>query len=327
MALSRAFVLAHIARWEAELQNPYNPHRAKWPKRLFHHSPLDNVVRILTEGALRSRSDPANQRQSDVAGAGVIDARIEAHRYVRLYFRPNTPTQYHIEGIRRPDECGFGVQAHAPILVMLLLKSEHVLTLPDVEFSDRNMQADNVRRGATENFFATIPFGMVFHEGGIGGIRDIIAHRCAEALTTSPLPLHDMLEAICFRSEAEKSTALALLGNAAPRWRDRMWVSEDLKLFGRRFAFVKEATMTRAGLIMSINPRHDMGAIDLKVQVRDEVGRVVLDRWYDALPSVPPQGHKWRIEHAFADGLYTVELKIEDHLAFYGEQTVGDIIF
>lgn len=327
MALRPEFVRAHIARWENELQNPYNPHRAKWPRRLFHHSPLENVVKILNEGVLRSRSDPANQRQYDVAGAGVIDARVEAYNFVRLYFRPNTPTQYHIEGIRRAAECEFGAQAHAPMLVMLLLKAEHVLTQPDVQFSDRNMQADNVNRGNTEEFFSNIPFRMVFHEGGIGGVREIIAHRCAEVLATSPLNLHTALEAICFRSQAEKITAITLLGVGAARWQDRMWVSDDLKLFGRKFPFVKEATMTRAGLIMSINPRHDMAPIDLKVLVRNHVGDVVLDRWYKELPSVPPQGHKWRVEHQFNDGNYTVQISIEDRLAFFENQTVGDIIF
>jgi len=327
MALSRDFVRDHIARWEAQLQNPFQPHRAKWPRRLFHHSPLENVVQILTAGVLRSRQDPANHRAYDVAGAGVIDARVEAHEYVRMYFRPNTPTQYHIEGIRRPSDCDYGVHAHAPMLVMLLLRAEHVLTQPDVQFSDRNMQLGGVNTGNTEQFFASIPFQYVFHEGGIGGNRDIVAHRCAEVLAVSPLLLHDSLEAICFRSEAEKTTALSLLGNAANQWRDRMWVSEDLKLFQRRFPFVRSASITRAGLILSLNPRHDMGMIDLKVLVRDTNGRVVLDRWYNQLPSVPPQGDKWRVGDGFADGLYTIEIKIEDRLAFYGEQTVGDVIF
>ena len=59
MALSRDFVRDHVARWEAQLQNPFQPHRAKWPRRLFHHSPLENVVQILTAGVLRSRQDPA----------------------------------------------------------------------------------------------------------------------------------------------------------------------------------------------------------------------------------------------------------------------------
>ena len=80
-------------------------------------------------------------------------------------------------------------------------------------------------------------------------------------------------------------------------------------------------------MILSLNPRHDMGVIDLKVLVRDTNGRVVLDRWYNQLPSVPPQGDKWRVGDGFADGLYTIEIKIEDRLAFYGEQTVGDVIF
>lgn len=328
MALRPAFIEDHIGRWERHLTSHFQPHRAKWPSRLFHHSPMDNMVQILRSGMLRSRSDPLNDRIADVAGEGVIDARIEAYNYVRFYFRPNTPTQYHIEGIKKASDClAFGARAHAPILVMLLLNSRNILSRQDVLFSNGNMQSDVVVTGHTEAFFQSIPFHHVFHEGSIGGVRDIIFHRCAEVLTPSPLPLENILEAICFRSIPERDTLIHLLGADAERWRSRMWVSEDLRLFQRRFPFVRDITLTRSGLVFSINPRHDLAPLDLKVQIRDIRGIVLLDDWYIDLPSLPPQGDRWHIAHEFPDGDYEVQLLIEGKLAFKNILTVGDIIF
>jgi hypothetical protein len=324
MTLSATFVAEHIARWEERLKSPYLPHRAKWPSRLFHHSPLENVVKILTAGVLLSRSDPGNERPFDVAGAGVIDTRETAHDFVRMYFRPNTPTQYHIEGIRRPEECQYGEQAHAPMLVMLLLKASVVLTQPEVMFSNRNMQLGDARHDSSEAFFSEMPFDMVFHEGPTSN-KEIFGHRCAEVLATSPLILEDALEAICCRSPAEAETLIYLLGSTTS-WTSKIWISDDLKLFGRRFAFVKELTLSKLGVVFAINPRHDRGGIDVRVEVRDHRGSIVINRLIEKLPSVPPQGDKWIIKHDFSDGSYEVRMLLEGKLAYQRMLSVGDVI-
>jgi hypothetical protein len=91
MALSAPFIEAHIQKWETALTSPWYPYRSKWPGRLFHHAPIENAVKILLDGNLRSRDDPENQREKDVAAAGVISARSHAHNSARLYFRPRCP--------------------------------------------------------------------------------------------------------------------------------------------------------------------------------------------------------------------------------------------
>ena len=105
MGLSLAFVDAHIRGWEQKLKGGAYPHREHWPRYLFHHAPLENAVKILTSGRL-SRIHSDQVRGRDVAGFGVIDCSQRAHHFARLYFRPRTPTQYHIEGIRRPGNAG-----------------------------------------------------------------------------------------------------------------------------------------------------------------------------------------------------------------------------
>ncbi len=138
MALTKDFVEAHVLRWQEELSKPWYPYRSKWPSRLFHHAPIENAVKILTDGNLRSREDPENMKDKDVAAPGVIVARTHAHNSARLYFRPRTPTQYHIEGIRKSGECSYGNDAHAPVLVMMVFDSRSVLSIPTIKFCDRN---------------------------------------------------------------------------------------------------------------------------------------------------------------------------------------------
>lgn len=177
MALRPAFVDAHIADWQRCLTSPYYPHRKHWPNHLFHHAPMENAVAILHDGYLRSRNDAQNNRPIDVAAPGVIDSRDHAHDRVRLYFRPKTPTQWHIEGIRKVGECNYGEATHAAMLVMFALDAKLVLTKPDIMFSDQNMQLGATVPGSDEAYFSNIPFAKVFSEGGTGGDRSIISAR------------------------------------------------------------------------------------------------------------------------------------------------------
>ena len=162
MALSAPFIEAHIQKWETALTSPWHPYRSEWPSRLFHHAPIENAVKILLDGNLRSRDDPENQREKDVAAAGVISARSHAHNSARLYFRPRTPTQYHIEGIRKKGECQYGDDSHAPVFIMMVFVARSVLAFPTTKFCDRNMQLGHAEPGDTEEYFSTIPFDKVF---------------------------------------------------------------------------------------------------------------------------------------------------------------------
>ena len=41
-----------------------------------------------------------------------------------FYFRPKTPTQWHIEGIRKAGECNYGDPTHAAVLVVFALDAK-----------------------------------------------------------------------------------------------------------------------------------------------------------------------------------------------------------
>jgi ssDNA thymidine ADP-ribosyltransferase, DarT len=328
MALRASFIERHVRYWEDRLRGPVYPYRFKWPSRLFHHAPLANAVKILEDGSLRSRSDPKNRRQQDVAAAGVIDARLHAHQYARLYFRPRTPTQFHIEGIRKTGECRYGETAHAPILVMFVFDAQRVLSRPDICFCDRNMQQGSAEPSNSEEYFSEIPFGKVYHEGGIGDDRTIIEHRCAEVLAPSPLRLEDTLQWIYCRSEAERDTLVLALGANAERWVSSILVSEDIKVFQREYAFVQEITLANHGIIFRLNPRSDRAKVDVAVRAWNAKGVEVVkfrNRDMAAAPDFPAK--RWRIDTKLSVGRYRVQVDLEGQLAFFADLRLGPSLF
>lgn len=328
MALSELFVDQHIARWQGKLTGPVYAHRRHWHANLFHHAPVENAAAILLDGCLRSRNDTANQRVRDVAAPGVINARNHAHDSVRLYFRPKTPTQWHIEGIRKAGECQYGEDAHAHILVMFLLDARSVLTQPDIRFSDKNMQLMGTVAGDTEAYFAQIPFAKVYSEGGIGGDRSLIDARCAEVLTPSPLPLNGILRGICLRSEPEKETLLHMLGDQRGEWERYCHVSDALKVFQKKYAFVDVLRLTREGVVLRLNSREDGEKIELKIDVWDSDGRHIVDFCNTAHDPIPPDPrHNWIWRCPLIHDMYFVEVRLEGQLAYQSHMVLGDTLF
>lgn len=322
MALSEEFVDAHIARWRSALRSEFFPHRKYWPTRLFHHAPLENAVAILRDGCLRARADEHNCHPRDVAAPGVIDTRGEAHERVRLYFRPKTPTQFSIEGIRKTGESRYGEKTHAPVLVMFALDSRSILASPDIKFSNKNMQLYGAEYGDTEQFFSQIPFGKVYHEGGTGGDRDITDARCAEVMPSSPLPLNDNLREIFFRSAAERDTALHLLGDQGSVWSERFFVSDELKVFQKDYTFVTFAELSLDGFVFQLNPRRDRAGIDVRVTLTRESGEVVIDFHHSSHAAKPPNGGNWIIRKRLHQGKYLGEIRLEGHLAYRRAMTL-----
>jgi hypothetical protein len=327
VALRPEFVGEHIARQSQRLTSEYYPHRKHWPARLFHHAPLENAIAILQAGVLRSRNDPLNPHPRDVAAPDVINTRVDAHNYVRLYFRPKTPTQYSIEGIRKINECPYGEGTHAPFLVMFALDARTVLSQQDVRFSDRNMQIGAAISGDTEAYFSQIPFEKVFHEGNTGGDRSITDARSAEVLASSPLNLRECLREIYFRSEPERDTVLHMLEAQRDTWARICHVSDALKVFQKRHTFVQDVTLTPEGITFLLNPRHDLAKIKVAISIVDASGQTVADFYNDALDARPPGNNRWIYKHSLADGTYTVDIRLEDQLAYRAKIPLDSILF
>lgn len=327
MALGEATVDQHISHWTERLGAGMRPYRKHWPARLFHHAPLENALAIAREGCLRARNDPERAQILDVAAGGVIDNRQEAHGRVRLYFRPRTPTQFHIEGIRKPADCQYGPGAHAPILVMYVLDAKKLLLKPNTIFSDQNMQNHAARTGDDEAFFGAIPFENVYHEGGINGDYSIIAHRCAEVLPESPLLLSDVLSGIWFRSEPERDTFLHMLGDVASQWHDFCSVSEELKVFDKRFAFLSDISLSTEGISFRINHRHDLQTVSLAIQAYNAAGDLCINFKNDNFTTYNKSSGRWIYRTTLNPSNYLVKVQIENNLAYEGVIRLDDSLF
>jgi len=326
MGLSARFLNAHIHEWEQKLKGPSYPHRQHWPSRLFHHAPIENAVSILRSGQLLSRIDSEKTRPRDVAAAGVIDHSQRAHQFARLYFRPRTPTQFHIEGIRKAGECQHGDNTHAPVLIMLVFDARQVLSSDGVCFSDPNMQTGVVER-STEDGFRVIPFDKVYNEGGIAGDTSITKHRCAEVLVPSPMALDGRLRWIYCRSEAERVTLIQALGHYAMLWAKRIVISDDLKVFEKRFTFVESVSLANDGVIFRLNPRYDLRQIAVKVEARDTNGRLVARFETTGIAAWPPSASAWRVKAQLKPGVYQVIIELDGHRAYEALLRLDEIPF
>jgi hypothetical protein len=274
MSLSPAFLNAHIAEWEDKLNGPVYSHRAKWPGRLFHHTAIENAEHILRSGLLLSREDSEGRRIRDVAGTEVIQSRHRAHQFARLYFRPRTPTQFHIEGIRRSDEIYQG--AHAPVLVMLVFDARRVLATNRVRFSDGNMQSDWTTDDDTEDFFKAIDWASVYHEGPTHE-RAIFSRRCAEVLVPSPYSVGNSLQWVYCRSAAERTMLLHALGSHGRRWTQKIVISDDIRVFEKKYTYVEDVALQGDGVVFRLHRRVDGQPIAVRVDVWDPKGSTYQD--------------------------------------------------
>jgi hypothetical protein len=315
MALSTGFLKAHVEQWEEKLARDFLSYRTAWPGRLFHHTPIENAVRILRGGVLLSRVDSATTRVLDVAVPEIVNSRSDAHKFVRMYFRPRTPTQYRIEGIRKASEYYMG--RHAPVLIMLVFDIRAVLSQPGVQFSNGNMQSHFTAVGDSERFFRfSIDWDSVFHSGSTTDSR-IFARRCAEALIPSPHKIANSLQWVCCRSQAERAMLLHLIGQTwAAIWAKKIIVLDDINVFQKDYVYCEDVGIDEAGIVLRLHPRSDNANVTLRVGVWNSNHNQVMNAPFKDFRPVPANALRWRISHKFVPDAYRVQVELEDCIAY-----------
>lgn len=310
MGVSQKTITAHIQEWEAKLGPGY---RKRWPSRLFRHEALENVVELLKAGQLLSRNDAQCLIKRDVAPDEIINANNLAHSYSRLYFRPKTPTQYRIEGIRRPEDIWNG--KHAPVLYMLVFRAEKILTRGSTRFSRGNMQAANAEILNGDNAFGELDFRKIYHEGSYSQDEaDIKVWRCAEVLCESPLIFDDCLEAIVCRSDAERRTLLYKLGNDRENWSPKIRTVTQPGYFNAEYAFVESVDLNSDALTVKFHSRRRLPFetwVEVEINPLDSLeGPVLFERKERDLRK------RWNFLYKPAEGRYTAKIWIDDELAY-----------
>jgi hypothetical protein len=190
---------------------------AWWPKFAYHFTDVTNAVSILASDRLRSRKNAveSDSMVNDNASRNIIRiTEEEVTSYVRFYFRPLTPTQYHNEGYKHPDIRMD--DANIPIPIFFILDLEKLLDDPSVGFSGRSQAGfgSDICHGV--NKFRELDFKRIYSDGSMHGPDDK-QYRQAELLYPEMLNIDGLLRRIVCRNSTEKATLINMLYEKSPR--------------------------------------------------------------------------------------------------------------
>lgn len=311
MKLWRGAIEQHIEQWSARLGN-----RGWWPRYAYHFTDVNNATKIIRAGYIYSRSECKKQGLMVVDNASpeiIQNTRPEYFDFVRLYFRPKTPTQFNNEGIRPIGKRKLG-GAHCAIPIFFCFDALELLSQDDTQFSIGSMARDNVLYSGEQELFEQIPFNYVFHNGSFTQDQKdtIIFHRHAEVLVPNSLPLSPSLRFIACRTSAERQTLIHLLpANIRRSWLPKIRIA-DLDLFERKWVFIEEVVVVDDVVTFRFNPNTIIpGPFEVKVEYREN-GSDIVREWH-GIESSLKETLNVRIPDATSG---RISLYLDDSLAF-----------
>ena len=173
--------------------------------------------------------------------------------FVRLYFRPRTPTFYRNEGIR-PSGLR-DLDSHCPMPVAFLLDSKEIAGRMGVQFSDRNLARQSTRRGQDTGFLRSLDFQDIYHNQAMGpeDKSELTSRRQAEIIVPDELGL-ESLKYVATRSEAERQTLLTLLQDAEASAASPEQIIARPECFFGMWSYVERATLVGGEVRLLFNP-------------------------------------------------------------------------
>lgn len=218
-----------------------------WPKYAYHFTDVTNAVSILSSGLLLSRAQATDRcvMQNDNASKQVFDmTESNITSYVRFYFRPLTPTQYHNEGFKHAQLRYDGdVNANIPVPIFLVFDLNALLNMPDTRFSAKGQAGHGSEILHGELAFSQMPFDKIYSVGPCN--HETISYRHAELLFPDLLAVKDSLRMILCRNEAEKATLLNLLFAESKKayytYKEYIRIAND-QVFQRNGLFVEQVS-------------------------------------------------------------------------------------
>ena len=193
------------------------------------------MVEILRSGQLLSRKMASEKGaiQTDIAPTTILEHDQRSLCYTRLYFRPRTPTQFHIQGIKPAAEFYYG--KNAGVLAMMLFDAEGLLKVNSTKFSTGNLQSQESELLDGDSNFDKLEFDAIFHDSPQQD-PEITRKRCAEILVESPLILADHLKYIVLRTAADvKMFKICLRENGLDHYSPLVRKSSDASIFFNQF--------------------------------------------------------------------------------------------
>jgi hypothetical protein len=289
MASRAADVVARHIRRATKIVEGSAP-RARWPERLYHVTDIRNAVSILKSGAVLSRAAATTQGLAfaDAASAAVVENAPWAHDFARLYFRPRTPTQFWMEGMRMPQERG-ALGALGCIPVFFIFRAAETLLLPGVQLTAGNASNAGVQTYDSIAGLSKLSMERIYHDGRMSQAeKAAVTHaRCAEVLVPEQLGLQS-LEAVVCRSVPEYDTLMFRLRGSAHEAARRLVRLEEPGegLFNKLHTYVQGVKLLGDRILLEfVNPEGRTFDAKLRVsRAADGVAVLEQDR-----PSFTPQ--------------------------------------
>ncbi len=236
---------------------------------------------------------------------------------VRLYFRPCSPTQYVVEGIRPTSQLRYG-GAHCPVPVVFLFDSREILTRRDTRFSDGNLAAGGDAYGDS-CAFGRIPFKQIYHSSPLSEPerRTIKVRRNAEVIVPDPLNLSGLLR-IATRSVAEYETLRSLLSYREWRfWANRVETGVRSGLHLGRWTYLEQVVMTTDRITLWFNPdTEEPGPFLLDCRVLDSSTRKTYTLTKPDFTAKQPL--VMNLQNLSDPSEYRLTVKLDGHLAYLG---------
>lgn len=305
---------ARIEAWIDGLRQAswIGPARQWWPKYVFRFDDIQNAVRILQCGKVMCRAKRGEALET--ASQDVLDHTDETWKnHVRLYFRPRTPTQYQVEGLRPQGQFG-SLGAHMPVPVFFVFDAKDILTRASTKFSDGNLAA-HPQVGDNADYFEAIPFEKVYHDSWMSESEkaNIKFHRHAEIIVPGELDL-DALQFVWLRTEAEFKTLLYLLPTAVvKKYGPKIRHGKKPNLHFCNWSFVETASLEQNRISLVFNASTlTPGPFAACLQVRNRATGA---------------GYKWETPQFQARGTLTVGIpQIKNAAAYDARFTLNDAV-
>lgn len=231
-----------------------------WLRYCYHFSHVENIISILKDGELLARSEAVrlDKMVSDNASEQIIELTNSKYKdFVRLYFRPKSPTQYHNEGFKTEQQLRIScLDAQCPVPVFLFFDLEKVLNHPESQFSEKSLASSNdVQLYNTPEEFRELPFAKIYHDRALSqSERDsIVGHRHAEIIIPDRFSIDEYLKRIVVRSPAEKETLLSLMdGDLKNKFNHLIQIDSTQNVFFNRWTYLYEVDLYSSGLELEL---------------------------------------------------------------------------
>lgn len=295
-----------------------------WIDHLFHFTSIRNAKQILDDGVLYSRAHAiANGITfADSASQRMIRRTSQYSSFARLYFRPRTPTTYHMEGFKPRNESRPFSDAHCPVPVYLLFDIGEIVCCDGSLFSDGHVASPDSGIFSSSKDFTELPFVTIYNDAyRFNKVYKRI--RQAEVLVPTSLSLSHLRYIYC-RSEAECDTLRSLCSEDVwKQWASSIRIDNSRKLFYGDRLFVDRVKLDQDQIAVEFNlpcNSEDYGPFKVGINIFVDT-TTPSDSYEKHYPDIVSEFGNKRLIFSFKQDrprFYVAMIRLNDELSYLG---------